>query len=112
MRVLSITLAALTLATPLVVPSSAQPSEVAPGTIAYTNGSQIRLIDSGGTDDRLVWEVPGPDFNVTKLAWRPDGAEIAFASNHAMATSFYERLRDQSPSPRVRICGQGASGTA
>jgi hypothetical protein len=74
-------------------PSQAAPSQAARshGTIAYTNGREIRLIESDGSVDRVVWEVPDTAYSISRLSWRPDGEEIAFASNHDMATSLYER---------------------
>jgi TolB protein len=74
-------------------PSQAAPSQAARshGTIAYTNGREIRLIESDGSGDRVVWMVPDTAYSISRLAWSPDGEEIAFASDHEMATSFYER---------------------
>ena len=65
----------------------------AAGTIAYVRGGEIRLINPDGTGDRLLWRAPRPEpgFTVSGLAWRPDGAELAFSSNHEMATSWFER---------------------
>jgi hypothetical protein len=77
---------------------AAQPAAVdSPGTIAYVrsktgNGTDIRLIEPGGTNDRLVLTVAdSPIGNVPTLAWRPDAAELAFASDHAAAASLYEK---------------------
>lgn len=82
----------IVIATSGLLPARAQtaPGELV-GTIAYTNDEEIRLIAPDGTGDRLVWTVPDTNFSITKIAWRPDGSEIAFASNHSMATSLYER---------------------
>ncbi|HEX6052047.1 MAG TPA: hypothetical protein VFZ21_22415 [Gemmatimonadaceae bacterium] len=65
----------------------------AAGMIAYVRGGEIRLIKPDGTGDRLLWRAPQPEpgFTVSGMAWRPDGAELAFASNHEMATSWFER---------------------
>ena len=62
-----------------------------PGDIAYTNGDEIRVIDPRTGEDRLVWAVPDTIFGISKLIWNPAGTEIVFASNHEMATSFFER---------------------
>lgn len=69
------------------------PTAVATGTIAYARGGQIRLVEPAGTDDHALWTVPRPElgFTVTGLVWKPDGTELAFASDHEMATSLYER---------------------
>lgn len=68
------------------------PNEVStPGPIAYTNGREVRLIEPDGSNDHVVWTVPDTVYSVSKLTWSPDGKEIAFASNHEMATSLYER---------------------
>jgi hypothetical protein len=57
--------------------------------IAYVRadtGDEIRLIDPGGENDRLLWtlgqEDPDNDYQVWDLAWKPDGAELAFNSDH------------------------------
>jgi hypothetical protein len=64
----------------------------AAGTIAYVRGGEIRLIKPDATGDRLLWRAPQPEpgFSVSGMAWRPDGSELAFASNHEMATSWFE----------------------
>src|SRR5687768_10655486 len=65
----------------------------AAGTIAYVRGGEIRLIKPDGTADRLLWRTPRPElaFTVSGIAWRPDGTELAFSSEHEMATSWFER---------------------
>lgn len=65
----------------------------APGTIAYVGagGRELRLVRPDGSGDRLVWQLSDTLYGITAPAWRPDGREIAFASNHEMAVSFYER---------------------
>jgi hypothetical protein len=71
-----------------------EPPEAPPGVrgaIAYVKGRELRIVQPDGTGDRAVWTVPDALYSITGLAWRPDGGEIAFASNHEMATSFYER---------------------
>ncbi len=73
-------------------------SSVAANTIAYISSSRkrnsIRLIQSDGSNDKLLWTAPenlliSPQIGT--LAWRPDGTELAFDSDHAFGMSFYGR---------------------
>ncbi|HYF33237.1 MAG TPA: hypothetical protein VD993_19060 [Chitinophagaceae bacterium] len=62
------------------------------GAIAYVrNGSEIRLIDSTGGNDRKIWSHPNAKqpFGIFDLAWRPDGGELAFSSGHENMFSIY-----------------------
>lgn len=68
------------------------------GTIAYvvgndTTGDQIWLIDSDGNHKRQIYQIGvsdpyGVDY-MTSLAWRPDGGELIFTSNHEDYCSWY-----------------------
>ena len=65
------------------------------GTIAYIRGgAEIHLIEPDGSRDRRIWTHPRPDLAATMgvngLAWRPDGKEIAFSSEHEAAQSLYQ----------------------
>lgn len=63
-----------------------------PGTIAYMRGgNQLRLIEPDGSHDHSLWTEPDPQFNyqINSLSWRPDGTEIAFASDHEAPVSRY-----------------------
>jgi hypothetical protein len=61
------------------------------GAIAYVQDDELRLIEPDGSGDRLVWALPDTLYRISSLSWRPDGGEIAFASDHEMAVSLYER---------------------
>ena len=70
-------------------PSAAQDSTDAGGTIAYVNattGDEVRLMNADGSNNRRLWAHGQADphevYNVWSVDWRPDGGEIAFASNH------------------------------
>lgn len=75
------------------VQSKTMESPVEPiSAIAYIrNGSEIRLIDSNGQADRLLWTHPNAKepLGLFDLAWRPDGKELAFSSAHESSTSIY-----------------------
>lgn len=62
------------------------------GAIAYIrNATEIRLIDSNGQNDRLLWTDPGikESLGLYDVAWRPDGKELAFSSAHEALFSLY-----------------------
>jgi TolB protein len=69
------------------------------GTIAYIlpndeGGDEIRFIAPDGTDDRRIWQVGKADPQqveaIETLAWRADGGELAFASDHEGACSVWD----------------------
>jgi TolB protein len=64
------------------------------GTIAYVRykPNEIRLIQPDGTNDRSLWTSPVPNSadGVLSLAWRPDGSQLAFSSDHESACSWYQ----------------------
>jgi TolB protein len=79
--------------------AAAQPAAGAgeAGTIAYVradSGDEIRLIEPDGANDRQLWRHGRPDpndvYNILSLAWRPDAAELAFASTHEFDCSIDE----------------------
>ncbi len=74
------------------------PAFVAPaggsGAIAYVQRStyDIHVISPDGTGDRVLWTAPQPlsPYGAYDLAWRPDGRELAFSSEHEEVCSLYE----------------------
>ncbi|MCA1816500.1 MAG: hypothetical protein LC746_08870 [Acidobacteria bacterium] len=71
-------------------PPAAAPAR---GTIAYVRGgTEIRLIDADGANDRRLWTHPDArkELGIRYVAWRPDGRELAFSSSHAAAASLYD----------------------
>ncbi len=67
-------------------------NSAAHGTIAYIRGgTEIRLIESDGTNDRRLWthEFAKEGSAIHHLAWRPDGKELAFSSSHLNIASLY-----------------------
>lgn len=62
------------------------------GPIAYVKRStqDIRLINPDGTNDRLLWTSPDVLYIARDLAWRPDGGELAFTSEHEYTCSYYQ----------------------
>jgi TolB protein len=72
-------------------PASAQ-TTTDPGVIAYVKRStgDIHLISPDGTNDRVLWTNPDPDSSPISLAWRPDGRELAFSSQHEWTCSLYD----------------------
>ena len=77
------------------------PSQSAPvaasedlGVIAYVRRSthDIHVISPDGTGDRVLWTAPRPQspWPAYELAWRPDGGELAFSSDHEETCSYYE----------------------
>jgi hypothetical protein len=62
--------------------------------IAYVRGSthDIHVISPDGTGDRVLWAAPRPlgPFTPIELAWRPDGRELAFSSEHETACSWFD----------------------
>ncbi len=70
------------------IAAQGQPS----GVIAYSRGSEIRLIDASGQNDRRLWHetVPEGVIGVQGLDWRPDGGAIAFGSDHEFVCSVHD----------------------
>jgi hypothetical protein len=64
------------------------------GTIAYVHGStyNIKVISPDGGDHGVLWTAPHPltTWPAFDLAWRPDGRELAFSSQHEEACSWYQ----------------------
>jgi hypothetical protein len=80
---------------PFQSPFGAVPATAAdPGTIAYVRLSthDIHLISPDGTGDRVLWAAPRPisAWAPLSLAWRPDGRELAFSSEHEETCSWFQ----------------------
>jgi len=68
-------------------------SSADPGTIAYVKRStdDIHVISPDGTGDRVLWTHPELFmYPAYELAWRPDGRELAFSSEHEAACSWFD----------------------
>ncbi len=74
-------------------------AQTAQEAIAYirsndVTGDEIRLVNPDGTGNHMIWRsgVAGAQgvADVSQLAWRPDARELAFASFHEGACSFYD----------------------
>lgn len=60
--------------------------------IAYIRGgTEIRLIEPDGSNDRRLWTHAdaSPELGIYGLAWRPDRKELAFSSAHTAVASLY-----------------------
>jgi hypothetical protein len=64
------------------------------GIIAYVRRSthDIHVISPDGSGDRVLWTAPHPLalWAAQDLAWRPDGGELAFSSEHEETCSWYQ----------------------
>ena len=84
--------AVLLQASPLTLSLSAATADAE--VIAYVRGSthDIHVISPDGTGDRVLWAAPRPlgPFTPIELAWRPDGRELAFSSEHETACSWFD----------------------
>lgn len=72
------------------LPTAAQSS---PGIIAYVRGAErneIHTIDPSGANDLTIWREPRSFASIDSLAWSPDGAELAFSSDHEQGCSTFE----------------------
>jgi TolB protein len=73
-------------------PSQSSSTPATAGTIAYIRGgTEIRLIESDGSNDRRLWthEYAKEGSAIYELSWRPDGKELAFSSAHLNVASLY-----------------------
>jgi TolB protein len=76
------------------LPQPLQADATDQGIIAYVQLSthDIHLVSPDGTGDRVLWTAPRAFFvdPPYELAWRPDGRELAFTSDHEAWASWYE----------------------
>ena len=76
------------------LPQPLQADATDQGVIAYVQLSthDIHLVSPDGTGDRVLWTAPRAFFvdPPYELAWRPDGRELAFTSDHEAWASWYE----------------------
>jgi PKD repeat protein len=72
----------------------ALPAAAQAGVIAYVERStyDIRVIAPDGSGDQVLWNAPQPlsPWPAFDLAWRPDGGELAFSSQHEEACSWFQ----------------------
>src|SRR5690242_941782 len=82
------------------LPAAAQPDLATPaggpaaaaGAIAYIHArsnstTEFHLIQPDGSGDHVIATLPiSSALYIPELAWRPDGAELAFTSNHEETT--------------------------
>ncbi len=89
-----VTLLAVAVCEPLRAQPAPAKTTADPGVIAYVQGAtyDIHVIAPDGSGDRLLWTNPasGGMKSVISLAWRPDGRELAFSSEHEGACSWYD----------------------
>jgi len=105
LRLAGVILAASALAVGLVLPpavplqastpgSPPSPAAGDQGVIAYVRRSthDIHVISPEGAGDRILWAAPRPLalWAAQDLAWRPDGRELAFSSEHEETCSWYQ----------------------
>ena len=74
---------------------AAPKSPKATGTIAYVNANstKLHLIQPDGSNDHVIWTAPivgNVQSGVRFPAWRPDGTEIAFASDFEQTVSLLQ----------------------
>ena len=69
----------------VLIPLTSRAAPGVAGVIAYERGNAIRLVDSDGQNDRLLWQeaLPVGFKGIRGLQWRPDGGGLAFASDYS-----------------------------
>jgi TolB protein len=76
----------------VLIPLTSRAAPGVAGVIAYERGNAIRLVDSDGGNDRLLWQeaLPAGFKGIRGLQWRPDGGGLAFASDYQSTCSIYD----------------------
>lgn len=87
-----VVIAAVVLLSAVLIPFTSRAAPDAIGVIAYERGNTIRLVDSDGHNDRLLWQgtLPAGFKGIRGLQWRPDGAALVFASDYEATCSIYD----------------------
>ena len=83
---------AVVLLSAVLIPLVSRAAPGVAGVIAYERGNAIRLVDSDGQNDRLLWQeaLPVGFKGIHGLQWRPDGGGLAFASDYQSTCSIYD----------------------
>lgn len=84
--------AAVGMLSAVLIPLTSRAAPGAVGVIAYERGNTIRLVDSDGQNDRLLWQgaLPAGFKGIRGLQWRPDGGGLVFASDFQSTCSIYD----------------------
>ena len=87
-----VVITAVVILSAVLIPLTSRAAPDAIGVIAYERGNTIRLVNSDGHNDRLLWQdaLPAGFKGIRGLQWRPDGGGLAFASDYEATCSIYD----------------------